>query len=130
MRKLAAVLIVVAIGVVSYLTGYARAEREAETLVLAHSLEKTALCANGLNTLAGRRQEVTRKLLDHQLRSAVDVAERLTRSGTTLNTIAAPSLVDGVRRARVYADRVGDSTLSKRLESLYAKLAEGQRKVT
>src|SRR5687768_9347016 len=128
MRKLAAVLFVVAIAVVSYFTGYARAEREAETLVLAHSLEKTALCANGLNTLAPSQQEATGKLLDQQLRSAVEVAERLTRSGATLK-IAAPSLVDGVRRARLYAERVGDSELSQRLATLYATLAEEQRNV-
>lgn len=125
MKKAIAVIAVIIVCGASYAAGYWEARRESDALALAHSLEKTALCANGLNTLAQKRQHVTGRLLDQQLRSAVETAEKLSGAGVTID-MAIPDLLDGIRRARVYAQRVGDDELSKRLTALYDTIAASQ----
>jgi hypothetical protein len=114
-------LVLATVAVSSYWVGYAHAQRGLEGVTLAQALESTALCANGLNTLAQDREQTTAKLLDHRLRSAVDTAERLSSAGVQLDG-PIPNLVDGLRRAKQYADRIGDATLSSRLAALHEKL--------
>ena len=119
MKKLFLLLLFAAVAVVSYKVGYARAQGETKAMILAHSLEKISLTANYLSILDQDRQESARKLLDSQLRSALESAEKF--SDATVDTHI-PNLIDGVRRAKKYSDRLGDSELSKRFADLYAKL--------
>jgi hypothetical protein len=119
MKKLFLLLVVGAVAVLSYKAGYSRGQREADAALLGHSLEKITFAALNLNTLAENRPEATRKLLEQQLRSGLETAEKF--GDATLDTHI-PNLIDGVRRAKKYSDRLGDSELSKRFADLYAKL--------
>ena len=107
---------------VSYEAGHRRASRQsAEAVALAHALEKTALCANGLNLLADGRQDRTARLLASQLRSAVQSAQEHRRAAAEV-PFEIPNLLDGVRRARVYAERSGDVQLARELSLLHREL--------
>jgi hypothetical protein len=123
MKKLSALAVLAAVAVLSYLVGYARAERDWESVVLGHALEQAALCANGLNTLAEDRQQTTSRLLDQQLRAAVVSAEEH-RGAASRIEFAIPSLLAGLERAKAYADRSGDADLSRRLASLHDELTQ------
>ena len=124
MKKLFLLLLVAAVAAVSYKVGYDRGQREADGVILAQSLEKISLTSSYISILDQNRQEAARKLLDMQLRSALESAEKF--SDATIDT-AVPSLVEGVDRAKKYADRLGDSDLSKRFAKLHAKLTERRR---
>lgn len=122
MKKLFVLALIAGATFIGYRVGYAHARGEVHTLVLAGALEKTSLCANGLNTLAAQRDNVTVKLLDHQLRAAVASAEEAIDSAADIE-LAIPSLTDGLARAKAYADRIGDSDLARRIDALHARLA-------
>jgi uncharacterized membrane protein len=101
--------------------GHWRSEREMKSVVLAHSLETIALCANGLNSLTGHDAPLTARLLDHRLRSAVDSAATLSTAAEAFE-LPLPSLSDGLRRAKDYADRKGDRRLSAQIANLQATI--------
>jgi hypothetical protein len=127
MKKLLLAVVISGVAISAYLAGYAQARKEHQAMALGRALENTSLCANSLNALAQDRQQTTTKLLDLQLRSAVDNAEQLSRAGAQID-MPIPNLIDGLRRAKQYADRVGDAKLSGRLASLYEKLASQEPK--
>jgi hypothetical protein len=107
----AAVVIAFVVGLV--LGRYGRVEAS----TLAHSLETISLCANALNSLAGHEAPTTNRLLDRQLRSAVESATKVS-DAAYLFELDAPNLVEGVNRAKVYADRIGDNILSEQIAAL------------
>lgn len=122
--KKTAVLVVIGLAVgaaAGFAVGHHRSEREMESVFLAHSLETIALCANGLNSLTGHDAPVTAGLLDHRLRSAVDSAAALSKAAETFE-LPLPSLNDGLRRAKDYADRRGDRRLSGQIAHLQATI--------
>ncbi|MDP9191102.1 MAG: hypothetical protein M3P06_05310 [Acidobacteriota bacterium] len=101
--------------------GHWKSEREMQSVILAHSLETIALCANGLNSLKGHDAPVTARLLDHRLRSAVGSAATLSTAAEVFE-LPLPSLSDGLRRAKDYADRTGDRRLSGQIAHLQATI--------
>ena len=116
------ILVLVIATAVSYEAGHRRASRQSAEVALAHALEKTALCANGLNLLADGRQDTTARLLASQLRSAVQSAHEHRKAAADV-PFEIPNLLDGVRRARVYAERTGDVQLARELSLLQKELA-------
>lgn len=122
----AVVLMVVAAG--SYELGQRHASREsADVRTLAHALERTALCANGLNMLAEGRQDGAARLLADQLRSAVRSVQEHKRAAADIR-VEIPSLLDGLRRAKLYAERIGDVRLAQELSVLHKELQAGKAK--
>ena len=125
MKKLFLFLLVVAVAAGSYKVGYDRGQRQADEVVLVESLAKISLITNYLSMVDQNRQEQARKQLERQLASALESAERY---GDTKIDEAMPNLVDSLRRGKNYAERVGNSDLSKRFDKLHAKLKAMQEK--
>lgn len=127
MRPAVFILIAAVIaGTAGYFLGHCQAEREGEALALAHALEKTSLCANALNTLDNVSGTTTARLLDHQLRSALAEVERYSASAPRIHTMI-PNLLDALRRAAKYAERIGDRQLVQRISQIEKTLAASLR---
>lgn len=90
-------------------------------LSLAHELETTGLCANGLTLHAIGDRDRLARLLEQRLDSAMGQASALTEQGIRLNG-AAPNLRDGVRRAAAYYSASGNAKGQRQAEALLAAL--------
>ncbi len=121
MKKLLVVIGIVVVAAGAYAAGYTKAMREHRLTSLAQALATTTLTANTLNSLAADRQPLATKLLVWHLRSSITEAERAVAAGGDV-PVSIPNLVDGLRRANVYAERIGDAELSRRLTALHARL--------
>jgi hypothetical protein len=93
---------------------------------LANSLATISLCANGLNALAAEESPRTARLLQHSLRSAVETATQLSDAAAEFDQ-PVPSLMEGLRRAKAYAERVGDGELSQQIVKLQAKIEKARK---
>jgi hypothetical protein len=117
MNNTVRVVILVALGGLSgFAAGRWSSHRDANALTLARDLETISLCANGLNTLDTSPVRTTR-LLDHRLRTAVAAAAERSASSADFS-LPAPNLVDGLRRARMYAERKGDKKFAAEIAQL------------
>ena len=90
-------------------------------LSLAHELETTGLCANGLALHAMGDGDRLARLLEQRLDSAMSQASMLTEQGIRLHS-AAPNLRDGVWRAAAYYSSSGNADGQRRAEALLAAL--------
>lgn len=73
--------------------------REFRSLALAHELEVTGLCANGLKLEASERSDSVVMLLEQRLDAAVINANQLIDEGAWIHLIGVENLEDSVRRA-------------------------------
>lgn len=127
MKTTILVLIAAAVaGACGFAIGHSQAERQGEALALAHALEKTGLCANALNMLAGPENTTSVRMLDQQLRLALGNAERYSASASRIRTMI-PNLVDALRRARRYAEGIGDRQLAQRTSDLERTIEQSLR---
>ena len=126
MRKLFVAVILFGAGVATGI-GVSRwqATRDSNVLTLGRDLATISLCANGLNSLADEGSK-TARLLDQQLRSAIENASTISDAAADFE-IETPNLKDGLRRAKAYAERVGDQELSARIDRLQASILQPAR---
>ena len=121
MRKFLLMLILLAVAAgAGYATGYRHAQEGVDAVKLAESLQDTATYAQLLEAMPGRSDGVARAL-DRNLREAVASAERFVESAPKVD-VDVPSLMDGLRRAKAYAQRKGDIDLEKKVKELEEKV--------
>jgi hypothetical protein len=97
--------------------------RVLQSVALAHELEATSLCANGLSLHQLTDHERMARLLEQRLDSAVREASALTDQGVRLLG-PGPNLQDGVRRAAGYYARAGNREGERKAEDLLARLSK------
>jgi hypothetical protein len=110
-------------GAFGFLAGNFQAERQGEALALAHALEKTALCANALNSLTGSDEPIATRLLDQQLRLALESVDRYSVAASGIRPMI-PNLVDSLRRAAKYAERIEDRPLARKISAVEKKITQ------
>jgi len=127
MKSTRVVLAVVVALVVGGAAGWAARsrydERVLEQVALAHDLERVATSASGLGALAADAPEKLDRLLWRGLETGLARAEERVRAGIRLpDGLAAPNLMEGIRRAEVLAERSDLPDLAGRLAELRASL--------
>jgi polyhydroxyalkanoate synthesis regulator phasin len=121
MRKFFLMLVLLAVAAgAGYVTGYKHAQEGVDAVTLAHSLEQTAVYGQLLQAMPDRADSVT-GALDQRLRAAVDSAERQVASSPDID-VDIPSIMDGLRRAKAYAEKKGDVDLERRVRELEEKI--------
>jgi len=90
---------------------------------------KTAgLCADSLRALDEGRAETQRLILETQMAMAVEEADQdLGRAGDAKIGLSIPNLIEGVRRARQYAESRGNRDLVAKCDRVLATLLRGRR---
>ena len=116
---------VAGIALVAFLSGAALSGwmgyRALMSVALAHELETTGLCANGLKLASTARSNTLGTMLENRLDNAVAESSRLVDQGARL-TGPSPNLKDSVRRAAAYYTSAGDTEKAKAAEALSARL--------
>lgn len=97
------------------------ADHELRSLALAHELEVSGLCANGLKLQGTHRDDTLVVLLEQRLDSGVADATRLVDEGARLYR-EMPNLTDSVRRAADYYASKNYTERKASAETLLARL--------
>lgn len=102
--------------------GRAEANREVLSLALAHELEVSGLCANGLRLELIEQSDSVVMLLERRLAEAVANANQLIDEGARFDPTEAPNLADSVRRAADYYGARNDAPRKQIADALSARL--------
>lgn len=108
--------------------GRVEAHREFLSLALAHELEVTGLCANGLKLELIAQSDRAVMLLERRLADAVANANQLIDEGARFDPTGVPNLEDSVRRAADYYGARNDAARKQTVDALSARL--GARRST
>lgn len=123
MKKVLLVVAIFALGAAAgFSAGRWTSNRDLNAMVLAGELETISLCANGLNSLDAQPVRTVR-LLDYRLRSAVKNATQQSGASAAIET-AIPNLMEGLNRAKRYAERKGDTKLAADIAQLQVAVAQ------
>ena len=132
MNRLSLALIALVAAVLGGMIG-ARLERQRDTndqdlRTALVAVESAGLCANSLRALDEGRLEVQRHILESQMEAAVGRADqKLTGVRDPKIGMAIPNLIEGVRRARQYAEIKGHLDLVAKCDRVLAALQRGTR---
>lgn len=122
---LSLLLFLLAGAVIGWRQGRAQLKADAAAVDLSHQLEVAALCADGLNLLAGEGDPgAAMRLLEARLASAIEQTDQLTQAGATI-TEPIPNLKEGMRRAwEYYRHRNPNAELAAKAEAVMCRLDE------
>jgi len=132
MNRVSVVVISLVAAVIGGVVG-TRLERQREAddqrLTAALGAVKTAgLCANSLRALDEGRAETQRLILETQMAMAVEQADQnLGPADNAKIGLSIPNLIEGVRRARQYAESKGNRDLVTKCDRVLAALQRGTR---
>src|SRR5262245_37496665 len=105
-----------------------RRDGEARVTAAVHSVETAGLCANSLDALDQARPDKQRLILERRMESAIDYADRsLEGIRDPKIGIAIPNLIEGLRRARQYAEGQGNRDVVAKCDRVLAGLERGSR---
>jgi len=123
MKKAILVVVIFAAGAAAgFVAGRRSSAGDERAAMLARELETISLCANGLNSLDSPSSK-TARLLDHRLRSAVSTAAQHADASAAFQ-MPTPNLVDGLSRAKNYAERSGDAQLAADIARLQSAIEQ------
>ena len=126
--RLKIIVAILALGLISVAglgVAYLAGEKSMLSLSLVHELEMTGMCANGLKLIGDDRNDALIMLLEDRLDSAIKHASQMVDDGIELD-IAAPNLIDSVRRASDYYVVIENEDSKLAADNLLAELRATQ----